>query len=208
MDDRTRNIQLGVRQCVIALMHKQVPYACCLDEKTYWSYVAEYKADIIPYLPINYLCVEHKHADTYVHFAAREKLEEIVRQGYLTDKFSSEDNTIGKAVYTYPLRSGMYFYHDRIKNGAFLIFDATSSHCHIVQTDDTAFGIGEADFVTDKLEIQNSSIVTLDELEQLSRKAFDWEYARKNYYGLNTDRNASYEGMYGIIDRYNRRSVK
>jgi hypothetical protein len=192
----------------MALMYKQVPYACCVDERTYWNFITEYKADIIPYLPVDYLCIEHEHTDTYVHFAARVKLEKIIQQGYLTNEFSNEDNTIGKAVYTYPLKSGMYFYQDHIKDGAFLIFDATAPHCHIVQTNDTAYGIGEADFVTDKLEIQNPFIVNLEELKQLSREAFNWKYARRNYYGLNTDRNASYEGMYGIIDKYKRRRMK
>lgn len=202
-DEEFRKLTSGTRIAITSMLDNKTPYGCSIDFDTYWEYIAKYKDGIIRFLPVCYICMKHTHKDTYIHFAKREVLEQIIKDSYLSNELSTDECTLGKAIYTYPLRSGMFFYNSNIKDGAFLVFEAEAEHHHIVQTDDTPYGIGEADFLCEKLYIENPRIMTYEEIQEMSKKFFDWEYAKHNYFGLVTEENADYENMYSIIEKFN-----
>lgn len=179
-----RNLHTGVRIAIAQSNARHAPYACIVSETQYNSYIRDYKSDIMPFLPVEYLGYTHQHVDTYIHFGKMDTLKTIVKNGYLTNEYSSSDNTIGKAIYTYPLRSLMYFYND-IEDYGFLVFKTDAKHVHLVQTDDGVYGCGEANFLEDKVYIQEPRILTSEpEMDKLSQEVFDWELAKTHYYGL------------------------
>lgn len=202
-EEELYSIARGTRICTNILMKEPTPYSCSIEEDLYWKYISKYKSEIIRFLPINYLCMKHKHRDTYIHFSSLENLYKIMDDGVLKKNKSNDICTLGSAIYTYPLRSGMYFYNHNLKDKGFLVFDAEETHYHIVQTDDTPTCIGEADFLCDELKIENSRILTLNEISQMSEKFFDWDYAKKNYFGLDCKESATYKSMYDTIEYYN-----
>ena len=132
--DELREIQLGVRVAILEDKKKETPFACAIDEDLYFKYIAKIKEKVMSFLPFSYLGFRHTHKDTYIHFASKERLELIMSLGYLTNEYSDENCTLGKAIYTYPLHSGMFFYNKNVKNGMFMIFDAEAEHVHITQT--------------------------------------------------------------------------
>lgn len=179
-----RNITTGVRIAVLAALRNPCAYACILSEDQYKESIRDYKQNIMQFLPFSYLGYEHTHEDLYVHFGPIPVLKQIQKDGYLTNTFSHEENTIGKAIYTYPLESLMYFYQARPDTG-FLIFKTNAKHIHLTETDDVIYGIGEADFLEEKIPIQDSKIIAnVQEMEQLSKNMFNWEKAKTHYYGL------------------------
>lgn len=183
-DTDYQNLAKGVRIAVLAALKKPNPHLCIITEYLYKKYVRSYKAEIIKFLPFSYLGYTHKHPDRYVHFGPIKTLKKIIEDGYLISSPANEDATVGEAVYTYPLRSMMYFYQDR-KDYGFLVFEADVPHVHIVQTDDGIFGLGEADFFEEKVWIENPVLITsVEEMERLSEKEFWWEKAQTHYYGL------------------------
>lgn len=198
-----KNIAIGVRVCVNSMIENSTPYSCSIKEDEYWQYVSNYKSEIINFLPVNYLCMKHQHKDTYIHCADLDILHKIIEEGCLKRENSSELCTLGPAIYTYPLRSGMFFYKNTL-NSEFLVFDADNIHYHIVQTDDTPCCIGEANFLCDELKIENPRILTYSEIEKMSKDFFDGEYAKQNYFGLNCEENATNQNkLFKIIEHYN-----
>lgn len=192
----------GVRTCINSMLEgNRTPYSLFLEQDKYWEYVSEYKCDIIRFLPVNYLGFKHKHRDTYMHYATEEKLQQIMKDGILRMDLSDDICSVGKAVYTYPLKSGMYFLGRR-NEGAIMIFEAEEEHCHITQTDDTPCCIGEADFYSD-VKLLNPRIVMIEEAEKLSRDSFDWEKAQKAYYGLDVIEDANYDTFADVVEHYN-----
>lgn len=200
--EELRQIAIGVRTSILTMLNEKTDYSCSIDENTYWNYIAKYKSEIMKFLPVSYLCFKHKHKDTYIHCATLDTLNKIIKDGCLKKEKSSEMCSLGSAIYTYPLRSGMYFYKNH-PNIGFLVFDAEETHYHIVQTDDVPNCIGEADFFCDELKIENPRILTYKQIDCMSKKFFDWDYAKKNYFGLLTEENATYESMYDILEYYN-----
>jgi len=199
-----KEIQLGVNSCIKNLIKKQTPFSISIKAVDYFDYVAKYKSEIINFLPFSYLTFYHRHKDTYVHFGELKTLKKIVKEGYLTNEYSDDFATLGKGIYTFPLKSGMFFYNNRVKDYGFLIFETDAEHNHIVQTDDTSYAIGESDFLCKKIKIENPRIITsLKEMEDLSKENFDWELARREYYGLVSNDMATLENMWDIIDYYN-----
>lgn len=205
-----QNLITGVRIATLSALQKPMPYACIVSEKQYNDYIRDYKAKIMPFLPFSYLGYEHTHPDIYVHFAPISVLQKIIQNGYLTNAFANEENTIGKAIYTYPLSSMMYFYQELHPYG-FLIFKADAPHVHLVQSDDGVYGLGEADFFTDKLWIQDPILISsVEEMEKLSIEQFDWEKAKTHYYGLpheNIQKPETVEELMNILDWFSIHSI-
>lgn len=196
------DISAGVRICIGEMMEgNRTPYSLFLDCQKYFDYISQYKCDIIRFLPINYLGFKHKHRDTYLHYATEERLQQIVKEGVLRMDLSDDICSVGKAVYTYPLNSGMFFVGRR-ESGSILLFEAEEEHCHITQTDDTPCCIGEADFYSD-VKILNPRIITIEEAEKLSKECFKWETAQKSYYGLDIMEDATYETFMDVVEHYN-----
>ncbi len=196
-----RSIASGVRICINELLEGKTPYSLFVKGDLYWEYVSKYKCDIMQFLPINYLGFKHKHRDTYFHYASEEKLQKIIKEGKLSLDMSNDFDSVGKAVYTYPMKSGIFFI-GRQKNGKILMFEAEEEHCHITQTDDTPCCIGEADFFSD-VKILNPRIITIEEAEELSRKEFNWETAQKQYYGIDVEESADYDTFMDVVEHYN-----
>lgn len=195
-------ISVGTRICVSEMLDKgKTPFSFFLNEDDYWKYIAKYKCDIIRFLPIDYLGFRHKHRDTYFHYASEAKLQKILKAGKLSLEMSHDEDSVGKAVYTYPMKSGMFFVGRR-DIGKILMFDAEEEHCHITQTNDTPYCIGEADFFSD-VQILNLRIITIEEAEKLSRETFEWETAQKRYYGVDVPENADYDSFQNVLEHYN-----
>lgn len=207
MEREKREITTGVRVAVNNLLkNKKIPYACAISQNDYWDYIAKYKSEISMYLPVNYICMMHKrHKDIYVHCSTKGNIEKIVKQGYLEARDADRTNSLGRAVYTFPLRSGMYFLPYNAEKFAWMVFQSDAPHVHIVQTDDTPCCIGEADFHQDKVYIGDDYQVIHDakEMERLCIDVFDWKYAKKEYFGIQENVDATYETFLDVLEVYN-----
>lgn len=195
-------VENGVR--ILNTRGEKIPYAISIDQKEYEQNIMAYKKDIITHINHCYICFSHTHKDTYVHFAPLDIINKIISDGYLIREEDEEGfKTLGSAIYTYPLKSGMFFYQEKPDYG-FLVFEAEEKHYHIVQTDDSPSVLGEADFLTEKLEIKNPRIIrTYEEMEKLSRDNFNWKNSCTNYYGIKTDIDATYDNFFDIVAKYN-----
>lgn len=202
LESNTLDIAKGVR--TLSRFGEDILYAVSLQQNIYEEDIMKYKRDIIRYTNFENICFHHTHKDTYVHFAPIDAIKKILSDGYLIKKDDIDClNALGSAIYTYPLKSGMFFYQAK-ENYAFLIFDAEEKHYHVVQTDDSPFAIGQSDFFVDKLKIENPRIVnTYEEMEKLSKENFDWEYASMNYYGIKTEAQVTYNNFFDIVAAYN-----
>lgn len=198
-------VQNGVRMCYRKYEECKIPFGISLPKDIYMNYVMKNKSDIMRYLDVSYLCFKHRHTDKYIHFAPINVLKQIIATGKMSSRTSSEDNTIGKGIYTYPLKSGMYFCNGDVNNYGFIIFETDALHHHIVQTDDTPYAIGEADFLLDEIDVKVEPIIyTEKEIEEISREEFDWSYARDNYYGIpNYINHCDYDDLPKVIEMYN-----
>ena len=200
--EELRGLAIGVRTCITDMLNNgKTPYSFFLEENAYWNYVSKYKCDVIRFLPIDYLGFKHKHRDTYFHYADERKLQKIIKEGKLSLEMSHDEDSVGKAVYTYPMKSGMFFV-GRQNRGKILMFEAEEEHCHITQTNDTPYCIGEADFFSD-VKLLNPRIITVEEAEELSRKEFNWEIAQKEYYGIDVLEDADYDSFQDVLEHYN-----
>ena len=197
------NIATGVRVSISNIKQFQMPYSIIYPEDFYFKYISKYKSDIMKFLPFSYMGFKHSHRDTYIHFSTLDNLINIQKSGVLKKEFANENGSLGAAIYTYPLKSGMYFYNKNLKDSGFLIFETEAEHVHITQTDDSPLCIGEADFFCDEISIENSKILTYEEMEYMSKKFFDWKEAQKHYFGLEVIENADYKSMYQILEHYN-----
>ncbi len=196
------DIASGVRMCINRIAeHGLDPYSLFLPEDNYWRYIARYKNEVMKFMNVSYMGFRHAHKDMYLHATTKGRAEKIISEGVLRVSGSNEDNTLGKAVYTYPLRSGIYFNGLR-KNDVVILFESEAEHVHITQTDDTPCCIGEADFFSD-INVINPKIISMDETETLSKKEFDWEKAQKDYYGIDVPEKADYSNFMDILAHYN-----
>ena len=204
-EDEFKLLQIAVKLCCSAMLKEVMHNSCFVEESIYFDWVAERKSEVIKFLPVDYLGFKHKHKDTYVHFSTVNTLKRIVKCGYLTKEFSCDSNSVGKAVYIYPLGSGIYFSNDNFKEDyGFLVFELNETHYHITQTDSSVKGIGEADFFTDSLIITNPKILSYSEIKKLSNERFNWSIAWHDYFGLKsaTDLRCKEEMCY-ILEKYN-----
>lgn len=198
-----RDIRGGVRIAVSALMDGYDSNSCVsVDRELYHEYIEKHKSEIMQFLPVSYICIKEKHHDVYVHYSSEERIAQILKDGYLSIEHANEDCSVGEAIYTYPLESGMFFCGSR-ESGHYLIFETDEEHHHIVQTDDTPYAVGEANFFCDKLYFKNAYVVrSYEEMEQLCKEKFDWSYAKKAYYGLTVEDEADHETFLDVVEKY------
>lgn len=199
--EEMRELTAGCRIACDYLMRYKTPYSLFLEDKTYFEYIMKYKSDIIRFLPIDYMGFKHKHMDSYIHFSRNSDIEKILKEGYLRVDNSNEINSVGKAVYTYPLKSGIFFGNND-SDSSFLVFESEQEHCHITQTNDTPCCIGEADFFSD-VKLINPRVFTFNEINDIIKDNFNWKNAQKEYYGIDVIEDATYDTFLNVLEHYN-----
>lgn len=179
---------------------RPVPNSCMFNEEEYWKYGYRFKNKLVRILKESYVVIRHSHKDIYVHETKPNLVDKILDDGYL---ISSDDcdNAIGKGVYTFPLYSGRFsvLSHD----SKYIVFTSKEEHCHIVATDDGNHELGEADFLTDRLEIINPHVYSLGEIQKLSEECFNSRFVLKDYYGIDYNGEVTYDSLCDIVTSFN-----
>lgn len=176
-----------------------VPCSCSFNENDYWNYAYKYKKEILNYFKESYIVIKHSHNDIYVHETPYENVDKILNDGYLIG--TGEHNSLGKGVYTFPLKSGRV---SALRNNSFyIVFSSNEEHCHIVGTDDSNHELGEANFLTDKLKILNPKIYSQKEILNLSKIYFNPNSVLRDYYGIDSNDYVTYGNLCEIVSKYN-----
>lgn len=183
------------------MLKEKFPFSCILDEEIYWKYISKYKKDIINFLPVDYLGYKHNYSDCYIHSSSERNLSKIIKDGYISNQFSSDNCSLGKSIYTYPFNSGMHWFGQKT-DVKFLIFETDCEHIHITQTVDSGNCFGVSVFFQDKVFVKNPKIVTKEQLDEISENNFDWKKAQQ-YFGVKSGENITYNNLISIFEKFN-----
>lgn len=62
MNNITENIMANAIKSLFSF-GKKIGECIAIDPDIYFEYIVNVKSEIMPFLPYNYLCIEHKHKD-------------------------------------------------------------------------------------------------------------------------------------------------
>lgn len=134
-----------------------------------------------------------------MHETKYENVDKILSDGFLVGL--GEYNTLGKGVYTFPLKCGRV---SALREGSYyIVFSSNEEHCHIVGTDNSNHELGEAGFLVDRLNITNSKVYSINEMVNISRNNFEFKNVLKDYYGISNNVSATYDNLCEIVSKLN-----
>lgn len=178
----------------------KVPYTFALDRDTYNKY---YSSIMFRASGESYVGVKEKHKDMYIHYVKDlDTVTNIINEHKL--KVSGEDNCMGAAVYTYPVKSGRY-----IPDYYGIIFTTSDKHVHIFDSEDSNHSIGECNFLND-IVLETFTILTEDKVKDWIRMNWDSTDNLNHYYGIdNSKEKISIEDLPEYIDyhRHNKHII-
>lgn len=124
----------------------------------------EFARGVMPPLTEKYLGVIEQHPDIYTHYVEDNAvLDCVLEDGFLRVEYSREDNYLGKAIYTFPIKSGKYF-PPKI-GGNYIVFHTSQKHIHVVTGTETHC-IDECLF-TEDVCLDDYEIVPADSIDKI-----------------------------------------
>lgn len=182
---KTREMLQRIRMCNLEALRHNIPFCCAMERTEYWTY---FDSEIMYALPYDYVGIIEQHEDWYYHSVPSKKLaEKIVADGTLRVKFSSKDNSCGKAVYTFPCNSG------RVANmwgDAYVIkFKSSQKHVHLINVaDDTNKPLGECVFFEDVV-LEDVKVMPIEDAIADSKVNYTkCAEVMPHYYGVKADK--------------------
>ena len=177
----------------------KVPNSCAFSEYEYFNHAYIYRKELLDCFRESYMVIVHRHKDIYIHETSFENVDKILNDGFLIGY--DNDNSLGKGVYTFPLKSGRI---SALRDGSYyIVFTSNELHCHIVYTDNSNHELGEADFLIDKLKLIEPKVYSLNEMIKLSKNYFNPSNVLRNYYGIDDSVAVTYGNLCNVVSRYN-----
>lgn len=182
---KTREMLQRIRMCNLEALRHNIPFCCAMKRTEYWTY---FDSEIMYALPYEYVGIIEQHEDWYYHSVpTRELAEKIVADGILRVEFSSEDNSCGKAVYTFPCNSGRLA--GRWEEFHTIKFKSSQTHVHLVNVaDDTNKPLGECVFFEDVV-LEDAKVMSAEDAITDSKVNYTkCAEVMPHYYGVKADK--------------------
>lgn len=173
--------------------HKELPYAVSFNDKEYFSNVCWFRNDIPAMLGVDYTTYFHRHEDYYVHTTSEKIARDIMVEGYIDRDYFNEDGSVGRAIYTFPAKSGRCYLNEDL---VVLLFKTSSPHFHIVGSNESIHCLGESVFIEDRIYIDDCKILSKEDYKIYISDNFDYTESLIHYFGISKEEISEY----GISD--------
>ena len=181
---KTREMLTKMRVCIMEATKHNIPFCCAMNRREYEKY---FDSEFMLGLPWDYVGIIEEHQDWYYHTTTDWKRGyEILEQGVLKVNKSNDDCDCGKAIYTFPCKSG------RVADamGTCVIkFKSKQQHVHIVNyADTTNKPLGECIFFEDVI-LEEAELLTLEEAIVNSITDYcNYVDVMRHYYGVDIEK--------------------
>lgn len=160
---------------------KELSYALSFEEKEYFSNISRFRNDLPGIIGTSYIAYKHEHSDVYVHTTTKEGAGAILRSRCLSRGFFGENGGVGRAIYTFPAKSGRCYTND---DKVILMFESDLPHYHIVGSNDTIHSLGECIFLQDNVVVRNCKILSEEDYTKYIKDNFNPVKSLVHYFGV------------------------
>lgn len=161
---------------------EKLPYSIVVNETEYFKNISRFRNEICAILPKDILAYYHQHKDVYLHTTSKQCAEEILSSGVLELEKFSEDGTVGRAIYTFPMKSGRCIAGE---DDVIIIFESDAKHYHLVGVDDQLNAFGECVLLEDILQVKNAKVMNMSEYLEMTKALVLNGTDLRHYFGIN-----------------------